>query len=665
MSKIKITERQLSLLQSIEDDKTKKKVLKITEGQYSRIFKGIIKESKTEDAPINKLEFAQELIVFIKDIMTNPKNVPFSSYWKKLGINKGQLFRMVKKEGLLEEVVDEETKSKNFASKKVGFRKKIKEVFKKITEKENINELGDAGYPAGAENDSRAQYNEPNDEPHYDNGPIKAEKEIVSIEYFNEEADGLAIFKSDNNLLAIVSANLDGELLADYEDVQGYPDGDTLYNYVNHQLESGQLEIYDNVKALEAGKLSMVTPEVKGYILNLFGGDENLVQLLSQLPETTGAGSSGAYVGGMSGGPIQKNTGISPEKAMKSLNEEGIDPSYTHFAVFKIDGKIANGWDYKGVDDIDIKEYSKIDLRDDYPDNKPSEFTVLTVVGMKKRGIDPFDSNNWYKHTIGLGETTTTVSAGGDSGTFAYDAPAGDGTNFWTAGNKLNKKGDSTPVIKRPIGKVAEGIKVGQIYKNGVGRIKIEKANPLSNQLTVRRWGDVEATTINISAKDMSGWVLLEGKKVLKITEDQLKRVLESDNQSSTAYPNGEMIDIDDCTKLNNNKVAQNGGCSQGAIDNVVKTKKTKDSVVAELAKRSKKSINEINSIIENDVNSKLVPLLVQAIEQVDENLGYDEFAKAVGTIIKDQYGAHLIKPFMKMLNSILINEPQSKESEF
>jgi hypothetical protein len=37
-------------------------------------------------------------------------------------------------------------------------------------------------------------------------------------------------------------------------------------------------------------------------------------------------------------------------------------------------------------------------------------------------------------------EATTTVSVGGDSGTFAYDAPAGDGSNFWTAGNKENKK---------------------------------------------------------------------------------------------------------------------------------------------------------------------------------------------------------------------------------
>jgi hypothetical protein len=33
--------------------------------------------------------------------------------------------------------------------------------------------------------------------------------------------------------------------------------------------------------------------------------------------------------------------------------------------------------------------------------------------------------------------------------------------------------------------------------------------------------------------------------------------------------------------KLNNNKVAQNGGCSQGAVDNVVSVKKSKGSVIS------------------------------------------------------------------------------------
>jgi hypothetical protein len=46
--------------------------------------------------------------------------------------------------------------------------------------------------------------------------------------------------------------------------------------------------------------------------------------------------------------------------------------------------------------------------------------------------------------------------------------------------------------------------------------------------------------------------------------------------QSKTQYSGGGFVETNDCTKLNNNKVAQNGGCSQGAVDNVVSVKKVK-----------------------------------------------------------------------------------------
>lgn len=39
------------------------------------------------------------------------------------------------------------------------------------------------------------------------------------------------------------------------------------------------------------------------------------------------------------------------------------------------------------------------------------------------------------------------------------------------------------------------------------------------------------------------------------------------------AINGGKLVEFDDCTKVNNNKIAQKGGCSQGAVDNVVKLK--------------------------------------------------------------------------------------------
>jgi len=61
--------------------------------------------------------------------------------------------------------------------------------------------------------------------------------------------------------------------------------------------------------------------------------------------------------------------------------------------------------------------------------------------------------------------------------------------------------------------------------------------------------------------------------------------------------------------QLNNNKSAQKGKCSQGAIDNVVKTHKTKDSVISKsiyetIAKKTGRDINEIKKIIALKLNN-------------------------------------------------------------
>lgn len=82
-----------------------------------------------------------------------------------------------------------------------------------------------------------------------------------------------------------------------------------------------------------------------------------------------------------------------------SLNET-INKKYTHFAIRKSDNTIVNGWEYKDLDNESIKEYSKMDLKDQFPDSKPSEFTIITKAAIERKGIDPFDTKNWYKDGI-------------------------------------------------------------------------------------------------------------------------------------------------------------------------------------------------------------------------------------------------------------------------
>lgn len=59
------------------------------------------------------------------------------------------------------------------------------------------------------------------------------------------------------------------------------------------------------------------------------------------------------------------------------------------------------------------------------------------------------------------------------------------------------------------------------------------------------------------------------------------KKTPKTNAEKKTQWSGGAFVNIDDCTRLNNNKKAQNGGCSQGAVDNVVKLKKTKGNVNA------------------------------------------------------------------------------------
>ena len=54
--------------------------------------------------------------------------------------------------------------------------------------------------------------------------------------------------------------------------------------------------------------------------------------------------------------------------------------------------------------------------------------------------------------------------------------------------------------------------------------------------------------------------------------------------QAKTQWAGGAFVELDDCTKLNNNKEAQKGGCSTGAVDGVVKLKKTSGNVNAATA---------------------------------------------------------------------------------
>ena len=91
------------------------------------------------------------------------------------------------------------------------------------------------------------------------------------------------------------------------------------------------------------------------------------------------------------------------DESKEQYSPSGINLAYTHFAVKKDDNKIVDAWDYKGVDNEEIKYYSKQDLKDnDY--NYPKDIKIVTKSFLERNQIDPFDSKNWFKHKAELNE---------------------------------------------------------------------------------------------------------------------------------------------------------------------------------------------------------------------------------------------------------------------
>jgi hypothetical protein len=93
---------------------------------------------------------------------------------------------------------------------------------------------------------------------------------------------------------------------------------------------------------------------------------------------------------------------IDPTQGKTNFNMRGknrANPKYTHFAVLKNNGKIINGWDYKGYDPAELRAEKKHYFFNDITDMQinPKLVNVVTTKYLQRQRIDPFDFNNWNK----------------------------------------------------------------------------------------------------------------------------------------------------------------------------------------------------------------------------------------------------------------------------
>jgi hypothetical protein len=550
MKKLRLTENQVQAILQREKDLEKKKVLKINEGQYKRLFQneGVfgkddasqhIPEAETEVEEINPLEFAQELIVFVRDTIKR-KSRPFPSYWEKLGITKRELIKKLKENGVFELGLDETTGWNVIKARKSGFRKAVKTIYNiVVADRDTIQEY-ETPETTWSQGDDTT--NEPMGIP--TKTLPRSERKFLNVKNYSGDPNDKLIFmvgvdkylyvidsddlKSSEDLSALNQYDDDNDL--DYAEIR--PTDETIVNYLNAEFKDRPLStITSDFNDFENGEVVRVNRELEQYIIEESGWyDDGLEDMFNNaiIPEMDGMGAtsadaSGQFTGGASfSGPIKKQIGYTPGEAMGNATKP----------------EIINEPDY--VTDED--------------DNKEELELETTSMG---------------------GSGGLNTGRGGNS--IEYDVNGFEDSSFMNAGNKLKKTEGSMPMIKRE--GVNESYKEGQTYTNGNGRATIRKVG--TDTLNVD-FSDLSGSrNRNIEPHQLSGWELfLEGKKVLKVTEAQMKAIMETDNQTATAYPGGGFVKLDDCTKLNNNKVAQNGGCSQGD-DDVVTLSKTQDSVVA------------------------------------------------------------------------------------
>ena len=397
---------------------------------------------------------------------------------------------------------------------------------------------------------------------------IRPELSPYNIMWFS---DDVAIFSKDGQFFAFNVSSTDNDEYAEYADREAIDmgqdeDGFADIEYGEWTLDADVVSAYvnDNADHLNFGKglddyengvdMSLITQDLAADLLsfaNYVGGEQGakLNQILTTInleEATSAAGSSGAFVGKMGGSPAPIHKGNVSSEMDMITDAEVYDADEDRYAPerdilntlkgFMKDTKMTPTEWFVFRNDLKVVA-DKIQSLMNEEWNPVIMFIVKSLqiaeAVVKKgdnSGVGRFRGylrslRQFVNHfELTIGEATTVTSAGGSSGTFAYDAPVGDGGEFWTAGNKMAKKG------------------------------------------------------VNEDAK------------------------------TDTQYPKGEFVEFDDCVKYNNNKVAQNGGCSVGAVDNVVKTRSSKNSVISdnalylEISKATGRSISEVKSLIENKI---------------------------------------------------------------
>jgi len=530
MAKIKITEQQARLLGLKPNVK-----VKITKEQYNRIFaSGLIKESDTVRGGLTRVdkafkkEFAGGDVKNLKETDFNiqkanpsiPKSIQgkfnkpmsetfdnlkketadlikymyrkdenFSPFWGERGLSYEDICDALVAKKMVVAENGKCTISKSLGDPQTAIQM-IENALREMIGGDKLMELDN--YPAGAEFDSRAPYNQ--SEPNYTK-PVKAAQTIFELIAMGGE---IAILKGQDGLYAFYHDDLGEDELGDYTEREEYyigkdEDGDPEYEYGEFEKTPEGVESYinDNLSNFSTGEglasfedgveLVKIDDELKNYMLSLYDKDKEVVKVLNPINEVESE--------------EDRMTRIKKAIADKRAESDRLEAQRQA----RLDQQNA-------IDSARAEEKMKMQQAMDA--NEPEE----------PKGPETFFGKPWNQ----VEETTTAASVGG-----SFVAPMG----------MVNKR-------EMPV---------------DINKMKVPVVKESTMTVAV---GDYDISAIPSYNRDGS-----------------IKKVPKSKAQTNTQYADGAFVEFNDCTKLNNKPAGT--GCSQGAVDKVIKLKKTKGNISA------------------------------------------------------------------------------------
>jgi hypothetical protein len=499
MAKIKITEQQARLLGLKPNVK-----VKITKEQYNRIFaSGLIKESDMVKGGLNRVdkafkkefggklkESSVDLTKEVKDLIKYMyrKDENFPSFWTEQGLTYEEICDALVAKKMVVSENGKCTVSKSLGDPQTAIMM-IENALREMIGGDKLMELDN--YPAGAEFDSRAPYNQ--SEPNYTK-PFKAAQTTFELIAMGGE---IAILKGQDGLYVFYHDDLGEDELGDYTEREQYfigkdEDGDPEYEYGEFEKTPEGVESYinDNLGNISTGEglasfedgveLVKIDDELKNNILSLYDKDKEVVKVLNPINEVESE--------------EDRMTRIKKAIADKRAESDRLEAQRQA----RLDQQNA-------IDSARAEEKMKMQQAMDA--NEPEE----------PKSPETFFGTPWDQ----VEETTTAASSG------SFVAPMGmvNKREMPVDVNKMN-----VPVVKESTMSVAVG--------------------------------DYDISAIPSYNRDGS-----------------IKKVPKTKAQTNTQYADGAFVEFNDCTKLNNKPAGT--GCSQGAVDKVIKLKKTKGNISA------------------------------------------------------------------------------------